>query len=76
MRIDIDSDLENELDEIKRKEMIYGKGHTETIRILAKHYKTTNSIELLIRREMDQLQSKMEASVKAALKSVFTNILS
>lgn len=75
MRIDIDQDLEKQLDEIKRKQWISGKGHTETVRFLANHYNEHSSIEKLIDQKLSNIQESLEKGIINAFRKILNNIL-
>lgn len=75
MRIDVDEDLEKELDAIKSKNWISGKGHTETVRFLARFYKEHGSIERLIDQKLSNIQETIENSILAAFRKILNNLL-
>lgn len=75
MRIEIDEQLEKMLDEIKRKQYISGKGHTETVRYLARYHEQYGSIKELIEQKLSDMNEKIEKGILAAFKSVIMNIL-
>jgi hypothetical protein len=75
LRIDVDGDLEQLLDEIKQKEWISGKGHTETVRFLARHYKEHGSIEKLIDQKLRDIQGTIENSILGAFRKILHNLL-
>jgi orotidine-5'-phosphate decarboxylase len=75
MRIDIDQELEKELDAIKMEKWISGKGHTETVRFLAQHYKEHDSIERLVDQKLSDIQSTIEKSIMGAFRKILNNLL-
>lgn len=75
MRIDIDSELENVLEGIKQKNWISGKGHTETVRFLANHYKEYGSIEKLIEQKLSHIEETLEKGIINAFRKILNNIL-
>jgi hypothetical protein len=75
VRIDIDQDLEKELDEVKRKQWISGKGHTETVRFLANHYKDYSSIEKLIDQKLSSIEKSLEKGIINAFRTILNNLL-
>lgn len=75
MRIEIDEQLAEMLDEIKRKHYISGKGHTETVRYLAKYHQQYGSIKELIDQKLSDLNEKIEKGILAAFKTMIMNIL-
>lgn len=74
MRIDIDQELEKELDAIKMEKWISGKGHTETVRFLAQHYKEHGAIEKLIDRKLSDIQNTIEKSILGSFRKILNNL--
>jgi len=63
------------LDEIKRKQYITGKGHTETVRYLTRYHEQYGSIKDLIDQKLSNMNEKIEKGILAALHTVINNIL-
>ena len=74
MRIEIDEQLEKDLDEIKSKKYLYGKGHTSTIRHLVNHYYQHEKVSKVLEEELKKIPETMEASVTKVIRNVFMNL--
>lgn len=75
MRIDIDTKLEEILDEIKGSNWeITGRGHTETIRFLADFYRSHKSIDALIETHMSKIPDHIEKAFQKSLRKVILNV--
>lgn len=74
-RIDVSPDLEKKLDEVKQRNYIYHKGHSETIRWLVEFYEKHESLEKLIDNKLSNIDQRLRESILRAFKQVITNIL-
>jgi len=83
--VELTEELREELSEIKMKEQITGKGHTNTINFLVRYYKETQGIMSLIDaklRELDErfqeyqreMKHLIEDEIRDAIKKLFINI--
>ena len=75
MRIEIDEQLEQMLDKIKKDRWITGKGHTETVRYLAQYHEEFDSIKEMIERKFSDIERKLEKGILAAFRTVIMNII-
>ncbi|MGQ4915647.1 MAG: hypothetical protein ACP6IU_13035 [Candidatus Asgardarchaeia archaeon] len=77
-RIDIDESLLRQLDSVKEKEYIGGKGHRETIAFLVRFYHTHRSIEELQEQFLKDIRTTLSKSILRdileAFKRAFFNI--
>ena len=83
--VELPEELREELSEIKMREHISGKGHTNTISFLVRHYNETQSIERILDAKIQELDEKfndfkeeikkiIDDQIKEAIKKLFLNI--
>lgn len=74
MRIEIDKDLAQLLDQIKNAESsIYGRGHVETVRFLANYYlthKPLGELETDIKKQIRDFFGNLDTNLETALARV------
>ena len=70
-RIDVDEVILGQLERIKEKEYIGGKGHRETIAFLIRHYHTTKSFEELKEQLLNDIRNTLSKSI---LRDLFSTI--
>lgn len=76
MRIEIDEETEKVLNKIRREVWsITGKGHSDTVRYLARHYEETKEITEQVEEALAKIHTTIKEAFKEALRDVFTNIL-
>ena len=75
MRIDVDEDLEKMLDQIKSQKYIHGRGHTETVRYMARRFQEYESLDVLINKRLLHIDEHIQSSIMAAFKKIITNLL-
>lgn len=75
MRIEVDKDLAQLLDQVKAKEpSVYGRGHVETVRFLADYYHKRQPLEALlveIRRASTGFMESLDVNLQMSLERVF-----
>ena len=75
MRVEISDELFEQLNTVKELEYIAGKGHTETVAFLLRHYKQTESIEAVIESKMSEIDKSITNGISNAFKQFFQNLL-
>lgn len=76
-RIEVSEEINQKLDKIKSEHyQINGKGHTETLAFLIRHYEQTESIEQLIKDEFSGITETIERSVSESFKKFLRNLFS
>ena len=75
LRIEIDRDLERLLDEIKRREWIGGRGHSETVRFLAHYYLQHKAVEEIIDQRLREIPKVIQESFRECIRTAITNLL-
>jgi len=75
MRIEVDKEIKEELDQIKAENYIFGKGHSETIAFLIRHYKTHEKLEEVIKKHLSETREIIEKSFLNALRTAIINLL-
>lgn len=84
MRLEVDRELGKILDEIKKKEhSIYGRGHVETVRFLAKYYdqhkplqQLTEDLEINLTHFLENLNPNIERSLDVVFRKALSNVIS
>lgn len=77
MRIEVDEETEQVLDRIRRQEYsIYGKGHSGTVKFLAKFYEEHKSLETLLEKHLGEIPAVIQREFLNAMRGAVTNILS
>lgn len=74
MRIDIDADTLKLLEAIRSENYIYGKGHTNTVRFLARYYNRHKGVEKLLEQELTKIPAIIREAFKAALRDGIANL--
>jgi hypothetical protein len=75
MRVEISDDLNAKLSTIKDLESINGKGQTETIAFLVRHYEQTENIEAFIEKKLNKIDEIIAKGIGNAFKQFFANLL-
>lgn len=76
MRIEIDPELEKVLDQIRAREWrISGKGHSDTVRFLAKYHLDHKAVEQVLEDKLSQIPGIIETSFLKAMRIGITNLL-
>jgi len=76
MRLEIDEDLVKVLDEIRAAEWsIQGRGHSDTVRFLAKYYRQHKAVEEVLDERLREIPRIIRDSFLDALSIALTNLL-
>jgi len=77
MRIEIDEDLETVLDEIKAKVSwkISGRGHSDTVRFLARYFKEHGEIVKVLQESSEAINKTIENSFRQVIRDFVTNLM-
>jgi len=75
LRIEIDDEMEKVLDRIRRQQYsIYGKGHSGTVKFLARFYEEHTSLEALLEKYLGQIPEVIRKEFLNSLRNAVTNI--
>jgi hypothetical protein len=79
MRLEVDRELGKILDEIKKHEpSVYGRGHVETVRFLAKYYKQHKPLQQLVEDldvNLTHFLENLNPNIEKSLHEVFRKAL-
>lgn len=75
LRIEIDDEVLELLDEIKRREWIGGRGHSETVRFLAHYYLQHKAVEEIIDQRLREIPKVIQESFRECIRTAITNLL-
>lgn len=76
MRIDIDEDTLKLLEAIRSENMIFGKGHTNTVRFLARYYAQHKAVEKLLEKELAKIPAIITNSFREAMRDGISKLFS